>query len=222
MLEVETSGVRPLPVGELRGLTPTERAARRREFEADLNPLTGRRPEGSGTVYVTSDGSACSAGLDPAEATTVLVLAEPGRRVAARLIDTVLGAALFYLCVVVPAGLVALSGAEESDGAAALFFLVAVVVWLGYGVYCLTKWGATPGKRLMGLRVVRMWSDGTLPPRGAFAFAREWPQAVFLLIPGVNVVLAGIRLWHLLKDQPYHHSLFDRRGLTVVVRAPER
>ena len=222
MLETGTQGVRPLPLGELQGLTPAERAARRREFEAGLDPLTGRRPEGSGTVYVTSDGSACSAGLDPAEATTVLVLAEPGRRVAARLIDTVLGAVLFYLCVVVPAGLVVLSGADDSDGMAVLYFLAAVVVWFGYGAYCLTKWGATPGKRLMGLRVVRMWSDGTLPPHWAFAFAREWPQAVFLLIPGVNVVLAGIRLWHVLRDRPYHHSLFDRRGLSVVVRAPER
>nr|WP_272920945.1 RDD family protein [Streptomyces sp. SID2888] len=149
-------------------------------------------------------------------------MADSVRRVAARLVDTALGGALVYLCVVAPAGLVALSGADESDGMALLCFLAAVVVWFGYGAYCLTKWGATPGKRLMGLRVVRMWSDGALPPHWACAFAREWPQAVFLLIPGVNVVLAAIRLWHVLRDRPYHHSLFDRRGLSVVVRAPMR
>lgn len=216
MSDVRSFGIRVLRPGELQGPGAAEQ---RRKFEADLDPLSGRRPVGSETVYVTEDGAAWSAGLDPAEAGMVLVLAGVGRRVAARVMDTMLAGVLAWAVVVGPAGLLALSGAEESDGIALLCFLAGVMVWFGYGAYCLTKWGATPGKRLVGLRVVRIWSDGTLPLHWAFAFAREWPQAVVLLIPGVNVVFGGLRLWHVLRDRPYHHSLFDRRGLSVVVRA---
>ncbi|MFJ6984370.1 MULTISPECIES: RDD family protein [unclassified Streptomyces] len=80
-------------------------------------------------------------------------------------------------------------------------------------------WGTTVGKALFGLRVVRLWTDGTLPPSWKDTFLREFDRAAFLSIPVLNILVALILLAQMAKDRGrYHQSKYDRVARTVVVR----
>ncbi|MEH0424439.1 RDD family protein [Streptomyces sp. B21-083] len=145
----------------------------------------------------------------------VLVLASNGRRIAARLVDTMI--ASIFACL----GFMA--AAAASDGAA-LVILVPVGFAAGGLLYFLPLvhwWGTTVGKRLFGLRVVRLWSDGTLPPSWRDTFIREFDRAAFMSFPGLNLLVGAILLAQMLKDRgTYHQSKYDRAARTVVVRWP--
>ncbi|MER6441945.1 RDD family protein [Streptomyces sp. NPDC001185] len=149
--------------------------------------------------------------------TPVLVLASNRRRIAARLVDTVI--AFSFACL----GFMA---AVASSGGAALVILIPVGFAVGGAVYFLPLvhwWGATVGKRLFGLRVVRLWSDGTLPPSWRDTFLREFDRGVFLALPVLNLLVAAILLAQMAKDKgTYHQSKYDRVARTVVVRWPVR
>jgi uncharacterized RDD family membrane protein YckC len=72
--------------------------------------------------------------------------------------------------------------AASADGAA-LVVLLPVGFMVGGLLYCVPlvhRWGATVGKRIFGLRVVRLWSNGTLPPSWKDAFIREFDKAALL------------------------------------------
>jgi len=69
--------------------------------------------------------------------------------------------------------------------------------------------------------VVRLWTDGTLPPSWKDTFLREFDRAAFLALPVVNVLVAVICLVQMAKDRgSYHQSKWDRAARTVVVRWP--
>ncbi|MGW2044704.1 RDD family protein [Streptomyces sp. NPDC001858] len=81
-----------------------------------------------------------------------------------------------------------------SDGVA-LLVLVPVGFAAGGGLYFLPLvhwWGTTVGKRIFGLRVVRLWSDGTLPPSWKDTFLREFHRAAFLSIPVLNLLVGAM------------------------------
>jgi uncharacterized RDD family membrane protein YckC len=145
----------------------------------------------------------------------VLVLASNGRRIAARLVDMV--SASVFACL----GFMA--AAASSDGVA-LLVLVPVGFAAGGLLYYLplVHWfGTTVGKRIFGLRVVRLWSDGSLPPSWKDTFTREFDRAAFLSIPGLNVLVGVILLAQMARDRgTYHQSKYDRAARTVVVRWP--
>ncbi|MFD8423543.1 RDD family protein [Streptomyces sp. NPDC059466] len=181
-----------------------------REHLASMDPLRGVRPEGALVEYVM-DGEMGATGHP------VLVLASNGRRIAARLVDTVI--AFVFACL----GFMA--AAASSDGAA-LVVLIPVGFAVGGVVYFLPLvhwWGTTVGKRLFGLRVVRLWSDGTLPPSWRDTFLREFDRGAFLALPVLNLLVAAILLVQMFKDKAaYHQSKYDRAARTVVVRWPAR
>ncbi|MET9039663.1 RDD family protein [Streptomyces mirabilis] len=79
-----------------------------------------------------------------------------GRRIAAHLVDTVF-ASVFLAFIVV---------AASTEGVI-LLVLMPVGFMAGGLLYCVPTvhgWGTTIGKQIFGLRVVRLRSDGTLPP----------------------------------------------------------
>jgi uncharacterized RDD family membrane protein YckC len=175
-----------------------------------MDPLRGTRPDGALVEYVADPGAAKGA-----TGTPVLVLAPRGRRIAARLVDTVFASVFAFL------GFVAV--VASTDGAV-LVVLMPVGFVAGGLFYCVPMvhwWGATVGKRIFGLRVVRLWSDGTLPPSWRDAFTREFDRGGFLALPVLNILVGAILLAQMSKDRgPYHVSQFDRAARTVVVRWP--
>lgn len=181
-----------------------------RDHLAGMDPLRGTRPDGALVEYVVDVGAAVGA-----TGTPVLVLAPHGRRVAARLVDTVIASVFAFLGFILVA--------ESTDGAA-LLVLVPVGFMAGGLVYCVPLvhwWGATVGKRIFGLRVVRLWSDGTLSPSWRDAFIREFDKAAFLSIPVLNLLVGAIFLAQMSKDRAsYHQSKLDRAARTVLVRWP--
>ena len=91
-------------------------------------------------------------------------LAGLGSRFAARLLDTLIQLALIYIVPMI-LGLFAgfglqVTGAAPTDAfflISALFFLWAFLVWFGYDMaFELLGGGRTPGKRALGIRVVRI------------------------------------------------------------------
>ncbi|MFJ9374003.1 RDD family protein [Streptomyces sp. NPDC101455] len=175
-----------------------------------MDPLRGTRPDGALVEYVADPDAAAGA-----TGTPVLVLASRGRRIAARLVDTVIASVFAFL------GFAAV--VESTDGAV-LVLLMPVGFMAGGLFYCVPMvhwWGATVGKRIFGLRVVRLWSDGKLPPSWRDTFIREFDRGGFLALPVLNILVGAILLAQMLKDRaPYHVSQFDRAARTVVVRWP--
>jgi uncharacterized RDD family membrane protein YckC len=166
------------------------------------------RPAWAQVVYA-ADGDADAA----AGAIGTLVLAPNRRRIAARLVDTVI--ASVFACL----GFMA--AAAASDGIALLILIPVGCVAGGllYHLPLVHWWGTTVGKRIFGLRVVRRWSDGTVPPSWKDTFTREFDRAAFLSIPALNVLVGAILLAQMAKDGgTYHHSKYDRAAGTVVVR----
>ncbi|MCT9080257.1 RDD family protein [Streptomyces fulvoviolaceus] len=141
-------------------------------------------------------------------------LAPHGRRIAARLVDTVI-ASVF-------AGFGFMAAAASSDGVA-LLVLVPVGCAAGGVLYYMPLvhwWGTTVGKWIFGLRVVPLGSDGTGPPSWKATFTREFDRAAFLSIPVLNLLVGAILLAQMAKDRDtYHHSKYDRAAGTVVVLA---
>ncbi|MGW1529738.1 RDD family protein [Streptomyces sp. NPDC002159] len=176
-----------------------------------MEPRQEARPEGALVEYITDVSSATGATGNP-----VLLLAPNNRRIAARLVDTLISSMLACLS--------SIAAAASSDGIALLVLVPAACAAGGllYYLPLVHWWGTTVGKRLFGLRVVRLWSDGTLPPSWKDTFIREFDRGAFLAIPILNLLVAAILLAQMARDRAaYHHSKYDRAARTVVVRWPE-
>jgi uncharacterized RDD family membrane protein YckC len=114
--------------------------------------------------------AAASAGAESARREARALLA---RRIKAALIDVVILGVVFVVIAAVSGGLTSTTtsangttsiqtGASVHGGAALLFFLALFAYYAG----CELRWGQTPGKRMMGVRVVAL--DGHAPtPRAA-------------------------------------------------------
>lgn len=111
-------------------------------------------------------------------------------------------------------GLTTVSGGGGVGAGLVILYLVFIVVSFGYYIYFPTKWnGQTPGKRVLGIRTVRL--DGQAFTAG-FAALRE--ILVKSLLMGICfIVLILDWLWPLWddKDQALHDKVINTR----VVRA---
>ena len=179
-----------------------------RNHLAGMDPLRGTRPDGASVAYVMAPAAAATGAGSP-----VFVLASHGRRIAARCVDVLIAAVFSFAAV----GLIGASA--DTTG----LLVLALLAWPATAVLYFTAsvhwWGTTAGKRLFGLRVVRLWSDGTLPPSWKDAFIREFDRAAFLSIPVLNLLAGAILLVQMARDRgSYHQSKFDRAARTVVVR----
>jgi len=140
-----------------------------------------------------------------------VVLAGPGSRFAAYLLDFAIQVALFVV-VAVLVGLVTAGGGETSRllarGALALFFFLD---FIGYFVLCemLTS-GRSVGKRAAGLRVVR--ADGGAP--GFWSSALRNALRLIDMIPFPFYLVGGVLVLATTRNQ----RLGDLAGGTVVIR----
>ncbi len=85
---------------------------------------------------------------------------------------------------------------------------VNLLIALVYEVFFIGKFGATPGKMVLKLKVVR--ADGQ-PVSYLRAFGRHWATGLSAIIMGIGYLMAGF-------DREQHRSLHDRICDTRVVR----
>ncbi|MEU8834646.1 MULTISPECIES: RDD family protein [Streptomyces] len=153
-------------------------------------------------------------------------LAEPGKRILARLIDFLIISIPLYLISLPFGGAVDMSdnnGNGESagdvftqtyNGHQLVWSLIALVIYVAYDTYFTHKDGRTIGKRLLKLRVA-MLNDGRVPDTSA-----SFLRAVVLWLPAL---LCCPCLWWLINivlmftDKPYRQGLHDKAAKTVVV-----
>ncbi|MFH9238668.1 RDD family protein [Streptomyces anulatus] len=172
-------------------------------------------PYGSGGGFGAPDPLA---GMPP--------LAEPGKRILARLIDFLIISIPLYLISLPWGGAVDVNGdgddgfgdavASGYSGHQLLWSIIGLVVYVAYDTYFTHKDGRTLGKRLLKLRVA-MLNDGRVPDTGAALM-----RAVVLWAPAL---LCCPCLWWLINivlmftDKPYRQGLQDKAAKTVVVAA---
>ncbi|MER6603965.1 RDD family protein [Streptomyces sp. CS149] len=172
-------------------------------------------PYGSGAGFGAPDPLA---GMPP--------LAEPGKRILARLIDFLIISIPLYLISLPWGGAVDVNGdgddgfgdavASGYSGQQLLWSIIGLVVYVAYDTYFTHKDGRTLGKRLLKLRVA-MLNDGRVPDTGAALM-----RAVVLWAPAL---LCCPCLWWLINivlmftDKPYRQGLQDKAAKTVVVVA---
>ncbi|GGS45231.1 MULTISPECIES: RDD family protein [Streptomyces] len=172
-------------------------------------------PYGSGGGFGVPDPLA---GMPP--------LAEPGKRILARLIDFLIISIPLYLISLPWGGAVDVNGDGDDgfgdavaggySGHQLLWSIIGLVVYVAYDTYFTHKDGRTLGKRLLKLRVA-MLNDGRVPDTGAALM-----RAVVLWAPAL---LCCPCLWWLINivlmftDKPYRQGLQDKAAKTVVVVA---
>jgi len=172
----------------------------------------------------------------------VQLLASPGRRLAARLIDVF---AVLVLNVLVSGRLFSrlvdeliaywheyerrlaagestsrMTGSDQVATLELMILLIAAAIWFAYEVPAVALSGQTLGKRLVGIRVIG--EDGP----ANIGFRRSWrrwnPMGLPVLLwccLGVGVVLQFVDALFVVIDTRTHQALHDKSARTVVVRA---
>lgn len=196
---------------------------------------TGTFAYGSANPFAGLPGSPSAQGETESEAaeTTVLELANPGSRILARIIDLGI-AAVFSAPITVSLLLVAhrhdhqyvLKLEEQATstyttlgmdgtgialwaGAAVALILVAIV----YEGYRLGRGGQTAGKRLAGIRVVRL-ADAAPVAGGGLGLRRALMFWVLAVLPLIDLLALGGVLW----GRPYRQGLHERVTSTATVK----
>ncbi|MEU1487692.1 RDD family protein [Streptomyces sp. NPDC005752] len=180
-------------------------------------PPPPQDPYGGGGPYGGADPLA---GMPP--------LAEPGKRILARLIDFLIISIPLYLISLPFGGAVDVTSDDGNDdfgnavgnaysGHQLVWSLIGLVVYVAYDTYFTHKDGRTLGKRLLKMRVA-MLNDGSVPDTNSSLM-----RAVVLWLPAL---LCCPCLWWLINivlmftDKPYRQGLQDKAGKTVVVTVP--
>jgi uncharacterized RDD family membrane protein YckC len=200
-------------------------------------PRTGPPP---GWVAVPAPQSYAAALAEPRP--HGLMLAGAGSRLWARVIDI---SAVLLLCVVANFWFAVefwrlmvpyLSGAMEATEAGqkvpappesanlllVLMSVVATAVWFAYEVPASANSGQTLGKRLFGIKVVRIESEERLGFGRSF---RRWmrlglPTLFWALCAGFTAILQIIDCLFVVIDKPLRQALHDKSAATVVIQVP--
>lgn len=139
-------------------------------------------------------------------------LANQGARLGARILD-----GLIIMVPLIVVGVINAMVASSSKGVgvvtALVFFVVLIAAILFYEPYMNSKYGATFGKRICGLRVARL-SDGQNLSFGA-AMGRVLIAYVLGFVPFGGLLNVLWCTW----DKPYRQCLHDKVVSSVVVKA---
>jgi uncharacterized RDD family membrane protein YckC len=200
-------------------------------------------PPWRGTPVPPARGDTAPPGLQLGGAAAVpagFVLATPGIRMAARLVDIVavllLGAAanwlfayrwwqLFWAYVdqitrLHPqAGDTLPAAPDQLYNLGLIILVITTAVWFAYEVPSSANSGQTLGKRLVGIKVMRLESEERL------GFGRSWRRWSRLGLPtllwwccGIGLVIQLLDCFSVAVDTPLHQALHDKAAATVVVR----
>jgi uncharacterized RDD family membrane protein YckC len=144
-----------------------------------------------------------------------VVYATFGRRFLAKLIDGVILFAINMMIGGVLGAVLIGSVSRSNPGAAApvillvqvLIQLVGITFSLGYAIFFIRKYDATPGKKALGLRLVR--ADGSKLSKGRIVgrYFAEWISSMILMI---GYLMASF-------DKEQHRALHDRIVDTRVI-----
>ncbi|WP_020668227.1 RDD family protein [Amycolatopsis nigrescens] len=149
----------------------------------------------------------------------VRVLASPGRRLGARLLDSLFLILGMAVLMGIGVGITfAVNGTQNDLEAAGIIVLVVfgVLTFIAMVLYepiCIWKWGGTPAKLILGIRVVRT-SDGQQWPTFGMSLWRYVFQFLMNLVSCVGLLDILWLLW----DRPLYQCLHDKVANTVVVR----
>lgn len=152
-----------------------------------------------------------------------------GARLGAYLIDGIIVTVIVMVVVLVGvfAGGAILAGSasssptgEPSGGGAVVGFLIMGIFYLGaliisllYYILPVAKTGATPGKKMVGIRIVKL--DTGQPPSKGAAFGRIAVTFGINLIPFGGLLDGLWPLW----DEPHKQALHDKVVNTIVIDA---
>src|SRR5688572_4719562 len=101
------------------------------------------------------------------------------------------GAQLLDALILAPLGLLSYFGAQFSPRFYAYYLIPGIIVSLFYSVYLVKRYGGTPGKRILNMRIVM--TDGS-PVTGAAAFWRYSVMLVLSTIPSIGTAIASLRI----------------------------
>lgn len=110
---------------------------------------------------------------------------------------------------------------QNIDSLAFTITLIAAGLWFAYEVPALANHGQTFGKRLFGLKVLKLEADG---PLGFGRAIRRWNLmgfATLLWTYGIGFLFQFIDSLFVAIDQPLHQALHDKSAATVVVDATD-
>lgn len=164
-----------------------------------------------------SDGNLPPPPPDPFGSGVVLpgdrVLASPWARIGARLLD---GLILGVLSSVIVIGL---SGGIDRDESSWGLAIVSLLLAVAYEVGFVGAMGATPGKLMLGLRIVAQ-EDGRTPPGWDKAALRYTPDLV-IIVPVIGglaslVIVVLSLVW--LGTDDRRRTVYDRVATTYVVK----
>jgi uncharacterized RDD family membrane protein YckC len=107
---------------------------------------------------------------------------------------------------------------QRAGGLQIAIMLIAVALWFAYEVPALANTGQTLGKRLLGLKVLRIEEDA--PPGMGRAIRRWNPLALPTLLwtCGVGFFLQFLDCLFVVIDRPLHQAFHDKSAATVVVQ----
>jgi len=106
----------------------------------------------------------------------------------------------------------------QTQSLVVVIFVIGVALWFAYEVPALANNGQTLGKRLVGIRVLRLDVDGPL------GFGRAWRRwnplglSTFMWLCYLfGFILQFVDCLFVLIDHPLHQALHDKAAATVVV-----
>jgi uncharacterized RDD family membrane protein YckC len=142
------------------------------------------------------------------------LLASIGQRIGARLLDgLIIGLPLTVLVFAASD----FSEDRETISTPLWVQLVAAVVSALYEIVLIRTWGQTVGKRVLGIKVVRI-TDGALPDWTA-SIVRYVLPVVPVLIPVPGLFLLSIVIYLVAIVHPLRQGWHDRAAGTIVVKA---
>jgi len=99
---------------------------------------------------------------------------------------------------------------------------VLTAVWFAYEVPATANSGQTVGKRMFGIKVMRLEADERLGFGRSFGrwLRMAWPTPFWFTCYGLPAILQVIDCLFVAIDRPLHRALHDRAALTVVVQVP--
>jgi uncharacterized RDD family membrane protein YckC len=104
----------------------------------------------------------------------------------------------------------------------ALMMLVLTAVWFAYEVPASANSGQTLGKRIFGIKVVRVEIDERLGFGRSFRrwFRLAWPTPFWIACYGLPALLQIVDCIFVVTDRRLRQALHDRIAATVVVQVP--